>query len=107
MLYADNTWVVSISARGLTRMIDVIVVADQEFGLTVSEKKTKAIHLWSNPSTASSALRIESLGLLSTRARTSTPGFSVASAPLGRVSEDIVPTCTTNGTPGCHSRLGY
>ena len=43
-------------------MMDVIVVACQEFGLTVSEKKTEAMHLWSHPSTASNALRIEAAG---------------------------------------------
>ena len=56
MMYADDAGVVSISPRGLTRMIDIIIVACQEFGLTVSEKKTDAIHLWINPSTASDAL---------------------------------------------------
>ena len=37
MLYADDAGVVSTSLRGLTRMMDVIVVACQEFGLTVPE----------------------------------------------------------------------
>ena len=37
MLYADDAGVVSTSPRGLTRMMGVIVVACQEFGLTVSE----------------------------------------------------------------------
>ena len=59
MLYEDDAGMVSKLPRGLTRMMDVIVVACQEFGLTVSEKKTGAMHLWSNPSTASNALRIE------------------------------------------------
>ena len=59
MLYADDAGVVSTSPRGLTRMMGVIVVACQEFGLTVSEKKTEAMHLWSHPHTASNALRIE------------------------------------------------
>ena len=36
MLYADDAGVVSTSPRGLARMMDVIVVACQEFGLTVS-----------------------------------------------------------------------
>ena len=40
MLYADDAGVVSTSPRGLTRMMGVIVVTCQEFGLTVSEKKT-------------------------------------------------------------------
>ena len=62
MLYADDAGVVSTSPRGLTRMMDVIVVACQEFGLTVSEKKTEAMHLWSHPNTASNALRIEAAG---------------------------------------------
>ena len=62
MLYADDAGVVSTSPRGLTRMMGVIVVACQEFGLTVSEKKTEAMHLWSHPHTASNALRIESTG---------------------------------------------
>ena len=33
-----------------------------EFGLTVSEKNTEAMHLWSHPHTASNALRIEAAG---------------------------------------------
>ena len=59
MLYAGDAGVVSTSPRGLTRMMGVIVIACQEFGLTVSEKKTEAMHLWSHPYTASNALRIE------------------------------------------------
>ena len=35
MLYADDARVVSTSPRGLTRMMGVIVVTCQEFGLTV------------------------------------------------------------------------
>ena len=46
----------------ITRMMGVIVVACQEFGLTVSEKKTEAMYLWSHPHTASNALRIEAAG---------------------------------------------
>ena len=45
MLYADDAGMVSTSPRGLTRMLDVIVVACQKFGLTVSEKKTETMHL--------------------------------------------------------------
>ena len=52
----------STSPRGLTRIIDVIVVAFHEFGLTVSERKSEAIHLWSDPNTASNALQIEATG---------------------------------------------
>ena len=33
-----------------------------EFGLTVSEKKTEAMQLWSHPPTSSNALRIEAAG---------------------------------------------
>ena len=62
MLYADDARVVSTSPRGLTRIMDVIVVACQEFGLTVSQKKTEAMHQWSNPNTATNALRIEAAG---------------------------------------------
>ena len=62
MLYADDAGVVSTSPRGLTRMMGVIVVACQELGLTVSEKKTEAMHLWSHPHTASNTLRIEAAG---------------------------------------------
>ena len=42
--------------------MDVVVVACQEFGPTVSEKKAESMHLWSHPSTASNALRIEVVG---------------------------------------------
>ena len=62
MLYANDAGVVSTSSRGLTRMMSVIVVACQKFGLTVSEKKTEVMHLWSHPHTASNALRIEAAG---------------------------------------------
>ena len=59
MLLADDAGVVSTSPRGLTSMMDFIVVACQELGLTVSEKETEAKHLWSHPNTASNALQIE------------------------------------------------
>ena len=45
MLYSDDAGVVSTSPRGLTRVMGVIVVACQEFGLTLSEKKTETMHL--------------------------------------------------------------
>ena len=61
MLYADDAGLVLASPRGLTRMMSVMVVACQEFGLKVSEKKTEAIHLWSRPNTASNALRFEAV----------------------------------------------
>ena len=64
MLYADDAGVVSTSPRGLTRMMGVIVVTCQEFGLTVSVKKTEAMHLWSHPHTPSNELRIEAAGQL-------------------------------------------
>ena len=44
------------------------------------------------------------LVVLSARARTSR--ISIASALLGQISEDIVPTFTTDGTPGCRLRSG-
>ena len=44
MLHADDVGVVSISPRGLYRMMEVIVVACQDFGLTVSEKTTEVTH---------------------------------------------------------------
>ena len=56
MLYADDAGVVSTLPRGLTRIMGVIVVTYQEFGLTVSKKKTGVMHLWSHPHTASNAL---------------------------------------------------
>ena len=59
---ADDAGVVSTLPRGLTRMMCVVVVACQEFGLTVSEKNTEAMHLWSHPHTASNALQIEAAG---------------------------------------------
>ena len=62
MLYADDAGMVSTSPRGLTRMMGVRVVACQEFGQTVSEKKTEAMHLWSHSHTMSNALRIEAAG---------------------------------------------
>ena len=64
MLYAEYAGLVSTSPPGFTGMMDVIVVACQKYGLTVSEKKTEAMHLlWSHPNTAASnALRIEAAG---------------------------------------------
>ena len=62
VLYADDAEGVSTSPRELTRMMGIIVVSCQEFGLTVSGKKSEAMHLWSHPNTASNALRIETAG---------------------------------------------
>ena len=120
MLYADDAGVVSTSPRGLTKMMGVIVVACQEFGLTVSEKMIEAMHLWSHPTQRRTRCELRQQGnginrrlslcvlvVLSARARTLTSRLSVASAPLGRVSENTVPNCTTDGTPDCHSRSGY
>ena len=59
MLCAEYAGVASTSPRRLARMMDVVVVACQEFRLTVSERKTEAMQLWSYSSTASKALRIE------------------------------------------------
>ena len=61
-MYAGDAGGVSTSSWGLARMVDVVVVACQEFGLTALEKKTEAMHLWSDPSTVSNALRIEAAG---------------------------------------------
>ena len=61
-LYTDDAGMVLASPRSLIRMMDVIVVACQEFGLTASEKKIEAIHLWSDSSTTSNALQIEAPG---------------------------------------------
>ena len=62
MLYTDDAGMVSTSPRTLIRMMDVIVVAYQEFGLTASEKKIEATHLWYDSSTTSNALQIEAPG---------------------------------------------
>ena len=43
-------------------MMGVLVTASQAFGLTVSEKNNEAMHLWSDLSTASNALRIQATG---------------------------------------------
>ena len=60
MLYADDAEVLSTSPRGITTMMNVIVVECQEFVLTMSKKKTEAMHLWSHPNTTSNnALRFE------------------------------------------------
>ena len=62
MSYADDVGMVSTSPRGLTRMMDARVVAYQELGLTVTGEKTKVMHVWSEPSTASNVLRIAAEG---------------------------------------------
>ena len=85
MLYVDDAGVVSTSPGGLARMMGVIVVVYQELGLTEG-KRTEAMYLWSNPSTALNALRSEEAGkrykqqpslcilvVLSMRAQTSSP----------------------------------
>ena len=110
MLIADDAEVASTSPLGLARMMDVIVVACQEFGLIVSEKKTEAMHLGLISAQRQTRCELkrqtngvnrqQSLG----RARTSTPRLSVASAPLGQMSEDTVSNCTVDGTPSCRSR---
>ena len=54
--------VVSTSPPGLTSTMDVIVIVCHEFELTVSEKQADAMHLWSDPSTASNALLLVAAG---------------------------------------------
>ena len=61
-LYADDAGVVSVSPRGLTRMIDVIVVAYHKMRLTVSKKKIETMHLWFHSSTPSNTMRLEAIG---------------------------------------------
>ena len=120
VLYADDVGVVSTSPRGLTRRMGVTVVTCQEFGLTVSEKKTEAMHLWSHPTQRRTRCELRRQGnginrrpslctlvVLSARARTLASRLSVVSAPLGRVSENTVPNCTTDGMPDCRSKSGY
>ena len=121
MLYADDAGVVSTSPRGLTRMMGVIVVTCQEFGLTVSEKK-RPRPCTCGPIPTQRRTRCESrrqgndinrrpslctLVVLSARARTLTPRLSAVSAPLGRVSGNTVPNCTTDGMPDCRSKSGF
>ena len=119
MLHADDAGVVSTSPRGLTRMMGVIVVACQEFGLTVSEKKTRPCTCGSIPIQRRTRCELRRQGnginrrpslctlvVLSAIARTLTSRLSVASAPLDRVSENTVSNRTTDGTPGCRSRSG-
>ena len=62
LLYTGDAGMVLTSPCSLMRMMDVIVVACQEFGLTASEKKIEAMHLWSDSSTTSNALQIEASG---------------------------------------------
>ena len=121
MLYVDDAAVVSTSSRGLAKMMDVvIVIACQVFGLTVSEKKSGSFTCCPIPAQCQTRceLRRQANGInrqsilctmvgLSSRARTSTPRLSIASAPVGRASKYIVPTCTTDGTLGCRSGSGY
>ena len=72
----------------------------------MSEKKIEAMHMSSNPSTASNALRIETKGQRYEKS-TSTSRLSVASTLIGRVSDDTVSHCTIDRTPARRSRLGY
>ena len=112
MLYADDAGVVSTSPRGLTRTMDVIVVACQEFGLAVSEKNVEAIHLWSIPTQRRTRCELRRQGndinrrpslctlvVLSARARTLTPRLSVALAPLGEYQKMQFPVVRPTERP--------
>ena len=120
ILYADDAGVVSASPRRLTKIVDFIIVACQEFGLAVSERRPRPCTCGPIPTPHRTRCELRQQGngvnrrpslcilmVVSARARTLTPRLSVASAPLGRVSENTVPNCTTDGTPGCRSRSGY
>ena len=72
----------------------------------MSDKKIEAMHMSSNPSTASNALRIVAKGQRYNKA-TSTSRLSVASTLIGRVSENTVPHCTIDRTSARRSILGY
>ena len=120
MMYADDAVVVSTFPRGLTRMMDVIAVACQEFGRQCRRKRPRQCTCGPIPAQRRTRCDLRRQGngitrrpslcilvVLSARARTSTPRLSVVSAPLGRVSENTVPSDTTDGTPGCRSRSDY
>ena len=76
--------------------MDVIVVASQELGLTVSEKKTEVMHLWSLPNTASNALRIEATGQ---RYKHTTEFVECFNDWRGRGCGDCVPEEVTKTSP--------
>ena len=120
ILHANGAGVALASSRGYTSMMDVIAVACEEFGLTVSENKTEPCTY--DPTPAQRHMRYElrrqtncidrrpssdTLVVLLAIVRTSIPKISVSSAPLGQVPENIVPNCTIDGMPCRHSRLGY
>ena len=99
----------------------MLVVACQEFGRTVSEKKTEAMYLWSDPSTASNALRIEAAGqrykqiteflyldgVISESADLDTEIKRRIGAAWVNIKIYTVSNSFIDGTPGCHSRSGY
>ena len=60
MLYAHDSRVVPTSPRGLARVMGRFSCRMQ--GIRIDSVKTEAMQLWSDPSTASNALRIEATG---------------------------------------------
>ena len=101
-------------------MMGAIVVACQKLGLTVSEKKPEAMHLWSHPHTASNAMQTEAAG----QRRKQTTEFVYLGGAISESADldieikrrigaawaivtNTVPNCTTDGTPGCRLRSDY
>ena len=63
MLYADDAGIASRSSEGLAKMMTVIVTVFEAAGLTVSEKKTETMILWTPQQTPQAApLVIEAAG---------------------------------------------
>lgn len=62
MLYADDAGTVSRCTDGIARMMAVLVVACQEFGSTVSERKTEFMCLWSELSSPEATLHVKAAG---------------------------------------------
>ncbi|CAM9827023.1 unnamed protein product [Sphacelaria rigidula] len=61
-VYADDAGIASKTSEGLARMMAVIVMTCQEFGLMVSENKTESMRLWSVPTPTEPVLDIKANG---------------------------------------------